>query len=275
MSEFLTTNFTSAMSPKTGYRLESPSLFSENATAEEPGAFEIKFLITELQANQLETSIRGPLTLDPHADPRHRSYRTTTLYTDTAAFDVFRRVGKYGNSKLRVRRYGSSGPLFLERKDKSGDKVRKSRVSVPPAELALLGKPDSSGEWIGKWFHDELRNRRLAPVCRISYDRIAYLGVAEGSAVRVTFDRMVQGELAPRWESAPVVSGPELLPGLVICEFKFRSSMPLLFKEIVEALGLNPTTCSKYRRYVETTGIAPPVDPATPTGDTTGRRVNG
>ena len=71
---------------------------------------------------------------------------------------------------------------------------------------------------------------------------------AQNGAVRVTFDRRVSGEWTTTWDVIPVRSTVERLPNLVICEFKYRLSMPRMFKEIVETFGLQPTACSKYRR---------------------------
>jgi hypothetical protein len=240
-------------------QFESPSLFRrESNGAPAPPAFEIKFLLTEALALGVLNSIRERLSLDSHANPAlGGAYLTTSLYTETSDFDVFRRVGDYGKSKFRVRRYGHDGPVFLERKDKNGDRVHKSRISVITSELAILTRLGSPDDWAGGWFHADIGRRRLAPVCRISYERVAYFGMADTGAVRVTFDRKVRGELAARWEVVPINNDRELLPGLVICEFKYRSAMPRLFKEIVERLRLQPSPCSKYRRFVATTGIVP------------------
>ena len=261
MSEDLANHTIAVVPLSPGGSLESPSLFRQEATEEAaPPAYEIKFLLTEEQARVMEARVRGRLFPDPHADPAlGGAYRITSLYTDTPQFDVFRRAGEFARSKFRVRRYGHNGPVFVERKDKNGDKVRKCRVSVPTADLAIMAAPVAPTSWAGGWFHHELTRRRLVPVCRITYERVAYLGTADSSTIRLTFDRTVRGEVAAGWEVVPVGASAELLPGQVICEFKYRAAMPLLFKEIVEALGLNPTPCSKYRRFVEAAGIAPKV----------------
>jgi hypothetical protein len=261
VSEDLANRTTSVVTPPGVVALESPSLFRQESNGDAgPTAYELKFLLSEEQARLVEALARHRLTPDPHADPAlGGAYRTTSLYTDTPQFDVFRRVGSYGRSKLRARRYGQNGPVFLEQKDKNGDKVRKCRVSVPTPELAILTRPGAPTGWPGEWFHQRLALRRLAPVCRVTYERVAYLGTADGGAVRLTFDRNVRGEVADGWEVVPVRSAAELLPGHVICEFKYRLAMPLLFKEIVQALGLNPSPISKYRRFVALAGIAPEV----------------
>jgi len=241
--------------------IESPSLFRFEANGvPAPAAYEIKFLLPEEQAREVEARLGGRLTLDSHADPAlGGAYHTTSLYTETPDYAVFRRVGEHGKSKFRIRRYGSSGPVFLERKDKDGDRVHKARVSASRTDLADLSAERPHAQGPGGWFRDEIMRRGLAPVCRIAYDRIAYLGTAETGAVRATFDRRVRGEPATQWEVVPVSATKELFPAQVICEFKYRLAVPQLFREIMATLGLQSTPCSKYRRFIASTGVAGPI----------------
>jgi hypothetical protein len=142
-----------------------------------------------------------------------------------------------------------AGPVFLERKDKDGNRVRKCRATVAAHELATLAHPKPAANWVGGWFHHQVAERELVPVCRIAYERIAFMGMTVGGAVRVTFDRNIRGERADSWELANVGAVPELLPGQVVCEFKFRVALPALLKDVVEAFALTPATVSKYRRF--------------------------
>jgi hypothetical protein len=229
--------------------LESPSLFSD--VSDGPAAFELKFLLDEATARQVEERARTVMVLDEHADPaRGNAYPIISLYTDTPEFDVYRRSPGVNGCKYRVRRYGASGPIFVEQKIKIGDRVRKRRSPAADRELHAIGR----GEDVAScgWFHNGIRESNLRPVCRIAYDRIAYLGTAEGNTIRVTFDRNVRGVAADRWEIAGVDGQPELLPGEVICEFKFRLALPGFFKSIVSELALAPSSVSKYRRYMQT-----------------------
>jgi VTC domain len=240
--------------------LESPSLFRRGTSdTPAPAAYEIKFLLTQEQARELEARLRSRLSIDPNGEATlGGAYRTTSLYTETPEFEVFRRIGEFGNTKFRVRRYGSAGPVYLERKDKTGDRVHKTRISVPTADLAVLTDQGEHRSWAGQWFHEEIARRRLAPACRISYERIAFVGTADGNAVRITFDRRVRGEPAVSWVVDPVSSTSELIPGRVICEFKYRLALPRMFKEVIETFKLHPTPCSKYRHFVAAAGLAPP-----------------
>jgi hypothetical protein len=236
---------------RTAALLESPSLFA--AGADGPPAFELKFLLTEDQARAVESRAARRLALDPHADPAlGNAYQTTSLYTDTPLFEVLSRTGTLGRRKYRVRRYGAAGPVFLERKTKSGDRVRKRRSAVLTAELAALAASESAPAWAGNWFHRQIVARQLRPVCRVTYERVAYMGAAEVGPVRLTFDRRIRGVLVNGWSVEPVGPAPALLDGRVICEFKFRFALPALFKGLIADLGLAPSAVSKYRLFMQT-----------------------
>jgi hypothetical protein len=237
--------------------LESPSLFGAGEEADAATAYEVKFLLTEEQVAEVEARVRGKLALDPYADPALRNaYLTTSVYTDTPNFDVFYRTDGYDRDKFRVRRYGPDGPVFVERKTKNGDKVRKHRARINAAEVGDLAAPELNGEWAGEWFHSQLLQKQLRPVCRVAYERVAYLGTADGGTVRLTFDRNIRGVLASAWKLEAVGSAPPLVDR-VVCEFKFRNAMPALFRGIVADLALTPAPVSKYRTFVRAAGLAP------------------
>lgn len=245
---------------ETAGALESPSLFAVGVDG--PAAYELKFLLSEEQARGVEGMVRGPLSLDRHADPaRGNAYLTTSLYTDTPGFDILRRSPIAAGSKYRVRRYGADGPTFVEQKTKTGDRVRKRRTEIARGQLALLADGAVSRDWPGSWFRDGVMALGLRPVCRIAYDRVAYLGVADGGTVRVTFDRNVRGVAADRWAVEPVGNAPVLLAGSVIGEFKFRLALPALLKGVMAEFGLSPAAVSKYRLFMGTTGLLPKGEP--------------
>ncbi|AMV28249.1 VTC domain protein [Gemmata sp. SH-PL17] len=237
--------------------LESPSLFNPAAGTDAPTAYEVKYLLTEEQVAEVVDRVTGKLDLDAYADPAMgNAYITTSVYTDTPNFDVFYRNEGYNRDKFRVRRYGHTGPVFVERKTKNGDKVRKHRVRISADEVPELAAPALNGEWAGEWFHSQLLQKQLQPVCRVAYERVAYLGTADGGTVRLTFDRNIRGVLVREWKLESVGAVPALLDK-VVCEFKFRTAMPALFKGIVADLGLTPTPVSKYRTFVQAAGLAP------------------
>src|SRR5262245_22329638 len=101
----------------------SPSL---RVVPGQPRAYELKFLVGVREARAVEALLAPRLAIDPHADPSlGNAYRTTTLYCDTPAFEVLRRIGSHKRRKYRLRRYGHGSVLFLERKSKKGERVSK------------------------------------------------------------------------------------------------------------------------------------------------------
>jgi hypothetical protein len=227
----------------------SPSLSTRRA-GESP-AYELKFLLTETQARAVEELAREQLVADPHGDPaRDGAYSTTSLYCDTAQLDVFQRRASFKRRKHRLRRYQDAAWIYLERKTKSGDRVRKQRTQVPDNELAMLADSMSAPEWPGHWFHRHLLRRQLRPVCRIGYDRLALVGAAPQGPLRLTFDRGLRGVRTDEWCVEPVVEGAAFLTERVICEFKYRGFLPALFKQIIETLRLTPQPVSKYRTFL-------------------------
>jgi SPX domain protein involved in polyphosphate accumulation len=230
---------------------ESPSLASPHPQAP---AYELKYALPELAAAELEKSFSSWLSLDPHADPHHdHSYRIATVYTDTPQFDVFHRAGSYRRTKFRVRRYGNGESTFLERKSKRGRQVKKRRSEVHLSQLHRLG--DFVHEWEGQAFATQLRNRNLRPVCAVSYWRRAYFGLVGEERVRATFDRDLRGVRVDDWNFPAAEAGPRLATGLVICELKFRGSMPTPFKLAVEQIQTLPGGFSKYRGCMEAHGM--------------------
>jgi hypothetical protein len=149
--------------------------------------------------------------------------------------------------------------VFLERKSKRGDRVKKRRTAVLDDELALLAHPMSGPDWPGHWFQRCLVERRLGPACRIAYERTACAGSCAEGPLWLTLDRRVHGLLTDEWCLDPFEGGLPLLQGQVILEFKFCRALPALFKELVHDLRLSPRSVSKYRLCREAWGVPPPL----------------
>lgn len=231
----------------------SPGLYRGETEAP---AFEVKFLLTDAEAREVERRLRPRLAPDPHADPAlGGAYRVTSVYFDTPTFDVYRRSDGFRRRKFRLRRYGIAATAFLEQKSKKAQRVRKRRTAVPLVELPRLAG-EVPPDWPGAWFVKKLADRGLRPVCRVSYERVAFIGATPDGPIRLTFDRAPRGGPATGPNPDPVADGPELLTGEVITELKFLGAMPGPFKAVVEDLRLTPRSVSKYRRCVEAIGLA-------------------
>lgn len=219
-------------------------------------AYEVKFLLTESQAFELEQALQPQLSLDPYADSRTgNAYQITSTYLDTPRLDVFHRVGRHRLRKFRLRRYGDATWTYLERKTKRKEQVRKHRSKAEIGQLPLLAAPLVLEPWDGAWFHRQVTRWSLAPTCQVSYLRRAYFGESENSPIRLTFDRQLRARRLQGWNSVDGIIDRDILGDQVICEFKFRGAMPDCFRQVIAAMALAPRGASKYRRSLEALGV--------------------
>lgn len=220
-------------------------------------AHEMKFLLDPAKAAELEQLLQGSLSIDPHADSAHgNTYSLTTLYCDTPDLAVFHRRGRYRLFKFRLRRYGASGRIYLERKSKRRLEVRKRRAVIGLGEMERFqGSPDGNG-WAGAWYHSQLIRNQFRPVCLLHYDRVAYFGPGEHGALRLTFDHNVTGALVNTWSFDQPSEQHRLFADKIVCELKYRGPLPALFKTAIESLQLLSVGISKYRTLLIASGIA-------------------
>lgn len=239
------------------------------AERREPGEFiyELKFYVERKVAAALLDWSRSRLAPDPHGEGTHGdTYRVSSLYFDTASRDVLARRGSFARSKYRVRRYGESEQVFLERKTRGAYRVFKRRSVICNASLpALLTAPAMRG-CRSYWFHRRLLARRLAAVCRVDYQRIARVGQSSYGPLRLTLDQELSawpvGELTFR----PGSGGIGLLPEGLILELKFGHAMPAVFKGLIREFAPRLAGISKYRLASEALGLAPGVAAGLPSG---------
>jgi VTC domain len=211
-------------------------------------ASEIKFLISPALAEQIRSWARACLSPDPYAGGEAGdSYLITSLYFDTPQFDMFHRRGSFGRSKYRIRRYNEGQVAFLERKLKTNGLLTKRRSIVELDELEQLSEDNAARDWAGYWFHRRLAARELKPVCQIAYRRTARVAMTQHGPIRLTLDDNL-GALPAAGLGFTEGQGMLLLRDQIILEMKFRSTMPALFKSLIEEFALIPKPFSKYRR---------------------------
>lgn len=223
--------------------------------------YELKFLLPGDCAEAVTAWMRASLRADPHGTGEHGDrYLVQSIYLDTEGLDVYHRRGSFARAKFRVRRYGEDPLVFLERKMKREGIVRKRRIGVPFAELENLNAEANGSGWPGSWFHHRVELRRLRPVVRMSYLRLARLGVGEHGVFRVTLDRDLRAALPLGFLPPEPLIGPDLFRGNAIMEVKFRNTLPQPMKGLVESLALTVGPFSKYRTGVRACGLAPEND---------------
>jgi hypothetical protein len=232
----------------------SPSLLSP---AKGPASFEMKFLVSHVDAAAIEAWAAQRLALDPNVEPDlGNAYRIRSVYLDTEQLDVFQQTQGYKRRKYRIRGYGNTAGVFLERKAKAGGRVRKRRVHIGDLELERLRDSALDPEWAGHWFHRRVLTRRLTPRCLIQYERAAYVGVGEAGPIRLTLDRKIRCALVQGYDLQSAGPCLPLLADAVILELKFRAALPALFKQLVAEMALNPQAVSKYRMGIQVWDLA-------------------
>jgi hypothetical protein len=235
---------------------QSPSLASPDSI--ELPAYEMKFLISEKQAGEIESCLSDVLVHDAHdGSATGGGYQITTLYTDTDWFDVYYHQKPFRRHKYRLRRYGMDPLVFLERRSRRRDRIKKRRNTIRAEELHLFSRSDSPANWAGGWFHQRLLEGGLHPVCRITYHRTAYFSNQCGGMMRLTFDRAIRGCLTEDWMVEPFEGGLPMLDGQIICEVKFCSVMPPRFKQVVQDFELRPIRISKYAAFMQISSHLP------------------
>ena len=226
-----------------------------------PQAREVKFVVDAHKAGMIRQWARTHLDPDPHGGGQFGDeYRTTSVYFDTDAFDVFYRRGSFGRSKYRIRRYGEDETVFLERKMRQPAVLAKRRTILSLAALPRLTESVVGADWPGYWFHRRVTARRLRPVCQVAYLRMARGVMRDGEQVRLTLDSDLQvvPTRAARFSREADVLPMPAIPDRLILELKYRGAAPAIFRQLVEEFALAPRATSKYRLGVVASGQAVP-----------------
>lgn len=237
-------------------------------------AHEFKFVLPASKAARIEELAKQSLLMDPHCkatenrnSPKPDAYRVQSMYLDTPSLDVLNRTFHTPNTKYRIRRYGNSETVFLERKSKVRGELIKQRITtdiatLPEIDLAIA-KPIHE---IDDWFVQEIKNHQLKPVCVVQYFRQAFYSeqVSDVEPLRLTLDYQLCSKACrtkqfsdQAWHSAESSLELQMDPlgfivgDQIILELKFAGSMPALFKKWMIELDITPRRFSKFRTTMQ------------------------
>jgi hypothetical protein len=220
-------------------------------------AREIKFMVDAARGPAVQAWMRGNLEPDPFGSgPEHDQFETSSLYFETQQFDVFHRRGSYGRSKYRVRRYGTSPIMFLERKFRTERILIKRRTTAALEDFRQIERHDPDPSWYGYWFHRRLLARRLKPLVQVSYVRTARLGSSPHGKVRMTIDFDLRVLPLPDGSFLPGTGLP-LMDAYNIIEVKYCVRLPEVFERLIKDFDLQPQAVSKYRAGLGLLGLSP------------------
>ena len=156
------------------------------------GQYEIKFLLGSATADLVTEWARVHMARDPVAACDERElYPVHSVYLDTPTLGVFGRAGALRTRKYRLRRYGNEDTIWLERKAKVRGRIKKRRTAISESELACLYEQAPPPHWAGNWFRRRVQLRSLQPVCSVTYERFARVGLTPEGPIRMTLDRAI------------------------------------------------------------------------------------
>lgn len=187
--------------------------------------------------------------------PQGKPYAVHSLYLDSEDFAVYHRRLDDGDTKYRIRRYGSESCVWLERKRRNGVLVRKRRERIALDALGgIFAGPVAAGEFVAS-FVTKVRTAHLTPRLLISYPRSAWTA---GAGARITLDWSVEAR-RPAGDAWFDLSRPALSATTgVILELKFDEERPALFGVLLQLLGREGASWSKYGHGVEAFDLTSP-----------------
>lgn len=231
---------------------------------------EYKYLADEDLVDRVRHAIRPFCELDPYAAkaPKNR-YSIESLYLDTPDLALYRAndIELVDRFKLRVRHYpyAPTGPVFLETKARYHDTIVKSRGMVGRDWAHLVNDPFVAQSKVKatavQRFVALTHSIGARPTTIVRYTREAWASLVDDYA-RVTFDRHVRGWQVPPdawhfdfdlrdYRAADDPTGVRDVESFVIIELKFTARVPLWMQSLVETLGLQRRSYSKYGRCIE------------------------
>ena len=221
--------------------------------------YELKYVISPAIAAAVAGRLTGRCHLDANGTDGY--YVNESLYFDSPRFDFFfhKLDGVKLRKKVRIRRYGDRGPwekVFVEIKSRKGPYISKSRFSMDPPSVPLLGnplqqtlRPESLTPPEAGVYHEVISLARLfqlRPVIFIRYTRRSFW--AEGDErLRITFDRDLSYDTVNQDCFRPLEnSQPILQADQIVMEVKANGSVPLWLLELIQEYECTMVRLSKY-----------------------------
>ena len=214
--------------------------------------YEEKFIIDQIQAEELRMRIAAVCAVDPLTDYNGR-YSIRSLYFDDYADGAYyaNEMGIEPRSKWRIRIYNHNTNLIrLEQKIKVWGKIRKDSAEVSEEFCCRLMDNADIPEFPTK---DRVVNRflmdyftkGLRPKMIVEYNREPY--VYDIGDVRITFDTEICfSDQIGRFFERDVFGYPVQGIGESLLEIKYTEILPGFLHDMLDAGGLRKSAFSKY-----------------------------
>ena len=209
---------------------------------------ELKFVISELLASQIEFNIQNIMKLD--GNHTESFYTVRSLYFDDIYDSCLNELmaGIDNRYKYRIRLYnGKTDTIHLEKKSKTHEMTSKQVEDISSDEVRQIINYDTiigDGDLKQCLYRDYFR-RFMKPICIVEYDRTAY--IEECGNVRVTFDRNVRGTYKINQFLDEEISQKRVIPkGELILEVKYDEFLPSYIMNAINYNVLRRQSVSKY-----------------------------
>lgn len=227
--------------------------------------YELKYTVTESQAQAIRDYIQPLFSLDRHASPQQRGYVVNNVYLDTPGLRFYydTKFKQETRLKSRVRYYGQAPDDFviLEVKHRHNTISWKRRRQIPadewPGVLEVSRSERTAPSYIDlpETFEEVNHLYSTAPVLHVRYFREPYVSDIDEYG-RITFDRALRYRLAhgsyeigsrdddmiyyddpvtARWDDSPVV-----------LEIKTQAYVPFWAIDLIHRFSLVQRGYSKY-----------------------------
>ena len=249
------------------HRAPTPALGAVPAIRTVFERFELKYWISEPQAQRILDFALPYLKRDSHATTRE-AQRNTTLYLDTRSFRFCEDHTNLSpdRSKLRIRAYGRpySKLAFFEVKRKVKTITMKERFALPLGEVANVLSRRPVGCEVSEAARRTLADfvlqmclHRAEPKLFVACFREAFESRIPGEDVRLTIDRELVYQHALGFGFTPeerrwvdIQDGEDCRPAFgrrrAILELKFNGTPPAWMVELVRHFNLQRVAFSKY-----------------------------
>ncbi|MBR1622757.1 MAG: polyphosphate polymerase domain-containing protein [Pseudobutyrivibrio sp.] len=217
---------------------------------------ELKFIISELLATQIEFNIKNLMKLD--SNHTEAFYTVRSLYFDDIYDSCLNELvsGTDNRYKYRIRLYnGQTSTIHMERKSKSHEMTLKEvdDISRDEVKQILDGAMPEGNSDLRKCLLRDYYGKLMKPVCIVEYDRTAY--TEDIGNVRITFDRNVRGTYKTEKFLEKEITQSHVMPeGKLILEVKYDEFLPSYIMNAVGYDVLRRQSVSKYglvRQYAK------------------------
>jgi SPX domain protein involved in polyphosphate accumulation len=226
--------------------------------------FEMKYLLTLKQAEQIKSALGAYLIADDHSNGNGR-YALSSLYYDSPDYRCYweKVDGVRFRRKLRIRHYETetnltdTTPVFVEIKQRVDRVTQKRRACLPYREALRLCNdrqiptcaPDD--EPIVEEIFAFLWQYNLRPSSIVRYERQAFVGTEFDMGLRVTFDTQLSYQAHRLHLHEPPSNMLMFSPGIVVMEIKVNERIPYWLTDLIAKYNLQLERISKYCRSIE------------------------